>query len=324
MGNIKMKKMEKKGIELNFEDEKSECKSVEIIRKEFYRKFILSIIILSLAILSFSLYMIFFLKLDLSGMFKNLIKITHTNYFTLIIGWFLFATTIFLIAYFLKNLLIKTTPSLIEYVEKESRILGLRFQKRFMSIFLFLLFNSIALIIFILDAFNIIKFDKPPQGLAFKYFFFSYLGFSIVIPIFYAIFNDNIVIKLKNNFEIKLEFDFPIKKSKKHETQLIGIKFKSNKLSTKFDRCGKKIYTTIAQRRWLPGEEKSKLNPYLHFRCFSTPFNFQNQFLNIILALNEWYYYYIVRNLCLRHIPRFLDLYYRERDMEFRKFLTCI
>ncbi|MHA1196270.1 MAG: hypothetical protein ACTSPH_08700 [Promethearchaeota archaeon] len=319
-----MKKEENTDLKFNFEDEKSEIKFSRIIRKEFYKKFFISFIILILVILVYSLYIIFFLESNLLGIFTNLIDLTHYNYFTLIIGWFLFTTTIFLTANFLKTIMIKTTPSLINYVEEESKILGLKFQKNLMSTFLFLLFNSLTLMIFILKVFNIIRFENSPYRLISIYLFLSYLIFSILLPFLYAIFNDNFVIKLKNHFEIKLGFDFSIKKSKKLDTQLIGIKFKSNKLSSKFDKCGKKIYTTIAQRRWLPRKDKSKLSPYLHFRCFSTPFNFQNQFLNMILALNEWYYYYIIRNLCLKHIPKFLDLYYRERDMEFRKFLMCV
>jgi hypothetical protein len=48
------------------------------------------------------------------------------------------------------------------------------------------------------------------------------------------------------------------------------------------------IYSKISEDRWLIRSEPSAISPYLYFEEYSVPFNFQKQFLNIVLALNDW------------------------------------
>ena len=137
-----------------------------------------------------------------------------------------------------------------------------------------------------------------------------------------VLFNDKFIIKLKDNFYIIFDFQFKISKPKKDDANLVGIHLTSNRLSPKNDRCGRVIHSKIAKRRWLSRKKKSKLNPYLHFYEFSTPLNFQKQFLNIALALTEWQNYYGSRVMCFNARTPLNKLESKEKFLDYYIFFT--
>lgn len=103
-------------------------------------------------------------------------------------------------------------------------------------------------------------------------------------------FNDKFVVKLKPNLFVLFNFHYHLRKKRGYDPNLVGIYLTSNRLCSKFNRDGKFAHTKISEVRWLPRKGKANIdiNPFLHFREFSAPINFQKQFLNIALALNEW------------------------------------
>ena len=284
--------------DLIFEDDESTINSIEIIRKEFFKKTIRSLIYIVIIITIYTLYLIITYQPDLFGNDPVLNTISHTAFSNLTIAWSLFSTTIFSIVYLFKLIYMKFTPSLISFIKNESSNIGFEFEKKYNSSLLFLLLNSISISILIYMDFGVIQFHNSPFDLLFQVTFVLYLVLCLVIPVIWALVNDKYIIKLKENFYIIFDFQFKIRKPNEEDSNLVGIRLTSNRLSSKFDKCGKIVYSRISQRRWLSRRKKSRLNPYLYFHEFSTPINFQKQFLNMALALNEWQEYYGSRILC--------------------------
>ena len=293
-----MKFSNRSNSSLSFEDDETNINSIEIIRQEFFKKTIRSLIYIIIVIAIYVIYLIITYQPDLFGNNIILNAISYTAFSHLTIAWILFSTTIFSIVYLFKLLYMKFTPSLISFIKDESSNIGFEFEKKYNSGLLFLMLNSISISIFIYIDFGLIQFHNSAFDLFFQVIFVIYLVLSLVIPIIWALANDKYIIKLKENFYIIFDFQFKIRKPKEEDSNLVGIRLTSNRLSSKFDRCGKIVYSRISQRRWLSRKHKSKLNPYLYFHEFSTPINFQKQFLNMALALNEWQEYYRSRILC--------------------------
>ncbi|MHA1193463.1 MAG: hypothetical protein ACTSP9_14440 [Promethearchaeota archaeon] len=316
-----MKKQKKIYPDLDFENEENTIKSIEVIQKEFFKKTINTLLYI-LSILA--IYITYFLITVNPELFENtfIASINQSYYSNLTIGWSLFSTTTFLFVYFLNIIYLKFTPSLISFIKNESNNLGFDFQKKFNSATVFLLLNSISISMLIYIDFRLIKFEDSPVGRFFIFTISAYLILSLIIPIIWVFFNDKFIIQLKDNFYILFEFQFKIGKPKKDDSNLVGIYLTSNRLSPKNDRCGRVIHSIIAKRRWLSRKKKSKFNPYLHFYEFSTPLNFQKQFLNIALALKEWQNYYGSRVLCFNARTPLNKIESKERFLDYHIFFT--
>ncbi len=316
-----MKKRKTIYHDLDFENEENTIKSIEVIQKEFFKKTINTLLYILIIL---AIYLAYFLITVNPELFENtfIASINQSYYSNLTIGWSLFATTTFLFVYFLKTLYLKYTPSLISFIKNESNNLGFDFQKKFNSASIFLLLNSVSISILIYVDSRLIKFEDSPVGRFFISTISAYLILSLIIPIFLVLFNDKFIIQLKDNFYILFDFQFKIGKPKKDDSNLVGIYLTSNRLSPKNDRCGRVIHSIIAKRRWLSRKKKSKLNPYLYFHEFSTPLNFQKQFLNIALALTEWQNYYGTRIMCFDARTPLNKIDSKERFLDYHLFFT--
>lgn len=273
-------------LDLNFEDDSSALKSMKIIRSEYFKKGVKSLIYIGIVVLIYVLYFIFSFFPNL--MYNQLPEVrVYVSTFTA--GWALFSISVFLVFYLVKLFFQKFTPSLVQFIQKEFKYMGFKLQRSFNSGLLFLMLNSISIALLIYVDFGLIQFDNTFMGFFLQVLFITYLAMSLILPILWGIFNDKYMIKLKNNYYILFDSIYHIRKRKGHDPNLIGITLTSNRLSSRYDRCGKLVHTIISQRRWLSKKKKKiQLNPFLHFYEFSTPFNFQKQFLNITMALNEW------------------------------------
>lgn len=285
-----------KRIELNFENKQGMFDSAKIIRSEYLKKALKSIACI-IAILTVALsYLIFgYLPYLDSNSFNYLISGTYPSGsdvfpLDLTLSWLLFSTSIFLIIYLIRAINLKFTPSLIRYIERETKHIGFEFKKRFESMGLFIILNVVSIIIlFYLDikAFQFLL-NNTYLSIIFRNTFVIYLFMSITLPIIWIFRNDKFVIKVKENVFIQCHLHYNLKKKEDYDPNLLGIILTSNRLCSKFDKSGKYIYSKISEKRWLKKKDNSAISPYLHFQEFSVPYNFQKQFLNITLALNEW------------------------------------
>jgi len=295
-----MKNSLKSVVELNFEDEQSLKNSVKTIKSEYIKKALKSIgyicIVLSIAF-SYLLYCFlpYIEKSFLTGLLATESFNSEGNGFPLILtlSWTLFSTCIFLIVYFIRLTQIKFTPSLIKYIERETKYAGFEFIKKIESIGLFMVLTTISIaILFYIDT-KLIQFNDSFWSIFFQNSLFVYLLISLILPIVFIFKNDKFAIKIKENVFILCNLHYNLRNNKGYDPNLLGIILTSNRLCSKFDRSGRYMHSKISGDRWLVRNEPSNISPYLRFEEYSVPFNFQKQFLNIVLALNEWENNYI-------------------------------
>ena len=290
-----MRNFLKSVTELNFEDEQSIKNSLKTIKSEYIKKALKSILYISivLAVILSNLLYGYFPYIE-KNIFTGLLaseSSTPGGYvlslnFTL--SWTVFSTSIFLIIYFIKLSRVKFTPSLIRYIERETKYAGFEFIKKIESVGLFLLLSTVSIVILFYIDTRLIQFNNTFWSLFFRYSFFAYLLLSLVLPIVFIFRNDKFVIKVKDNLFVLCDLCYNLRKNKEHDPNLLGIILTSNRLCSRFDKSGKYIYSKISEDRWLIRNDSSAISPFLHFEEYSAPINFQKQFLNIVLALNEW------------------------------------
>ncbi len=281
--------------ELNFEDEQGLKDSVKTIRSEYIKKAFKSIIyitVISIVALTYFLYV--YLPYIEKNFFTNLLTTeassSEGNSFplNLTLSWTLFSTCIFLIVYFARLSQVKFTPSLIKYIKKETKFAGFEFIKKIESVglFMFLTTGSIA-VLFYIDT-RLIQFNDNSWSIMFQNSFCIYLLLSLILPIVFIFRNDKFTIKVKDNVFVLFNLHYNVRKNKDYDPNLLGIVLTSNRLCSRFDKSGKLIYSKISEDRWLIRNEPSAISPYFYFEEYSVPINFQKQFLNIVLALNDW------------------------------------
>jgi len=290
-----MRNFLKSVTELNFEDEQGIKNSLKTIKSEYIKKALKSILYISivLAVILSNLLYGYFPYIE-KNIFTGLLaseSSTPGGYvlslnFTL--SWTVFSTSIFLIIYFIKLSQVKFTPSLIRYIERETKYAGFEFIKKIESVGLFLLLSTVSIVILFYIDTRLIQFNNTFWSLFFRYSFFAYLLLSLVLPIVFIFRNDKFVIKVKDNLFVLCDLRYNLRKNKEHDPNLLGIILTSNRLCSRFDKSGKYIYSKISEDRWLIRNNPSAISPFLYFKEYSVPINFQKQFLNIVLALNEW------------------------------------
>lgn len=279
-----------KNTNLNFEDEQGISNSIRLLKSEFVIKAVKACIYLTIIVL----ICIGYILLQPQMAFIHYIRVNtysqHSVKLTLTIGWTLFSTAIFLTAYIIKYIQVRFTPSIIKYMKEELNYLGYEFKKKYSSGLLFVLMNSISIILMTYMDLQVFVFNNTLQSILFRNFVIGYLFFSIVIPIVWLGLNDKYVIKIKENFYILFDFNFSLRKRHGHSPAFLGITLSSNRLCSRFNKPGKNVHTKICEIRWLPreGTKIKKISPFLHFHEFSVPVNLQKQVLNVILALREW------------------------------------
>ncbi|MFW9772848.1 MAG: hypothetical protein ACFFEO_11890 [Candidatus Thorarchaeota archaeon] len=283
-------KNEKTYVDIDFEDENRIVDSLKIIKAEYYRKAIKAFISIVLILSIYLIYLILYFQPNI--ILNNEVYVsTIRNYsFNLTVGWAFFSISLFVIIYLIKLIRLKFTPSLICFLKKEVKNVGFEVKKRFTSSLLFIILNTGAIALLLYIDFGVIQFDGSQFSGFIQSFIVLYLIISIALPISWIFLNDKFIVKLKPNLSILFDFHYRLRKKRGYDPNLVGIYLTSNRLCSKFNRDGKFVHTKISEVRWLPrkGKASIELNPFLHFREFSGPTNFQKQFLNIALAINEW------------------------------------
>jgi len=213
--------------------------------------------------------------------------------FNLTINWTVFSLSAFLFFYVIKILIMRITPFLKEQIRNDINALGFIIKEKRKSVIFFVILNSISVLLLLLIELDIIYFNTLALNTLFKGFLITYLFLSMLIPILLRFSYDGLSVTLKDKYNVSIKPYYKIRRVKTKDSQLIGIFITSNKIASKFNKNKKSLYTQIAKSRWLPRKRKSiiskyRLSPFLRFHEFSTPVNFQKQFLNLALALQDW------------------------------------
>ena len=213
--------------------------------------------------------------------------------FNLTINWTVFSLSAFLFFYLIKILIMRITPFLKEQIRNDINALGFIIKEKRKSVIFFVILNSISVLLLLLIELDIIYFNTLALNTLFKGFLITYLFLSMLIPILLRFSYDGLSVTLKDKYNVSIKPYYKIRRVKTKDSQLIGIFITSNKIASKFNKDKKSLYMQIAKSRWLPRKRKSiiskyRLSPFLRFHEFSTPVNFQKQFLNLALALQDW------------------------------------
>ncbi len=210
-----------KRIELNFENEQGMYDSAKIIRSEYLKKALKSIAYIVVILTVALSYLIFgYLPTLNSKSFNYLISGTYPlgSYMfslNLTLSWALFSTSIFLIIYLTRAIYLKFTPSLISYIERETKHIGFEFKKRYESVGLFIILNFVSIVIlFYLDIYAL-YFNNTYLSVLFRNTFVVYLFISITLPIIWIFKNDKFVIKVKENVFIQCDLHYSLSKKKR-------------------------------------------------------------------------------------------------------------
>jgi hypothetical protein len=199
-------------------------------------------------------------------------------------------TSVYLIFYLSKSLFIKETPIVMNYIKKELKTLDLKIKHNFLSEKSFGLLTSCSLILLLLIDLRIIKtynkvvYDWIQIILATLFFL------NLIIPILLGFYYDRYKVQLINDYHIKLDVQYSLKKQK---SQTFSIFMTSSRLSSKINPMGFKLYKKIIQYRWLPNKNnkfitKKRITPFLRFFEYSSLINFKYNLLNLALALKDW------------------------------------
>jgi hypothetical protein len=213
--------------------------------------------------------------------------------FTFTLNWTIFSGGTFLIIFLTKIISLRVTPSLKEHIKNEINSVGFKIQDKKTSWIVFLILNSISILLSFLIEAKMIIFNGPLLTSFLTIVFIIYMVIGLSIPIIWCFSYDGLIVKLKDKYQIFIHPSYKVQKNEDKVSQLIGIYLTSNKIAMKFNSNEKKIYKRIAEDRWLPRKRistisKYRWSPFLKFYEFSTPSNLQKQFLNIIFALQEW------------------------------------
>ncbi|GAG24708.1 unnamed protein product, partial [marine sediment metagenome] len=255
-------------VKLNFEDEQSLEDSVKIIRSEYIKKAIKSLMYIAIVLSVALTYLLYgYLPYIESNFFTNLLT---TESFSpggngfplnLTLSWTLFSTCIFLIVYFFRSSQNKFTPSLIKYIEQETKYAGFELIKKIESVGLFMVLTAVSIAIFFYIDLRFIQFNNTFWSIFFQHSFFFYLLVSLVLPIVFIYRNDKFAIKIKDNVFVLCNLHYNLRKNKNYDPSLLGIILTSNRLCSKFDKSGKYIYSKISEDRWLLRNEPSTISP---------------------------------------------------------------
>ncbi len=293
MEGFKITKYNKNSVDLDFDIEENISNSYNIIRSEHRKrsikllKYLIPVVIVLIVYFTI-IYPLYLVPDDSAG-----ITTLQPYNFNLTINWTLFSIGFYLIFYFLKEALMKVTPSLQQHLEKEINNIGFNLRVNNKSWIVFLILNSISVLLLLLVELNIINFNTFILKTIFRGFIIIYLSISMAVPLLWRFLYDRLSVKIKNKYRIFLNPYYKLQKRKAKDFQILGIYLTSNRIASRFNKNKKGLFKKIASMRWLPRKRnytiyKYSWSPFLRFNEFSTPSNFQKQFLNIVLALQEW------------------------------------
>ncbi|MHA1241790.1 MAG: hypothetical protein ACTSQU_13560, partial [Promethearchaeota archaeon] len=146
-------------VDLNFEDQQGLEDSVKIIRSEYIKKARKSVLYIAIVLSIALTYLIYAYLPYIEGNFFTNLLATESfssggNSFplNLTLSWTFFSTCIFLIVYFIRLSQVKFTPSLIKYIERETKYAGFEFIKKIESVGLFMVLTAVSItILFYID-----------------------------------------------------------------------------------------------------------------------------------------------------------------------------
>jgi len=282
MGGSKIKSKDDNLSIVDLEDKDNILEFFGIIRKEYFRHFFK---------VNFLIIFLFVIYIVVQTLSNHFLPYDWGFILNSVVIWILFL--IYLVIHFFQLSTTKFSPTVVNFLKRELFKVDFEIQKKYKTEESFFLFNSFSILIFLLFNFMMYYSNNEFTTSLIIRLITIYIFSSIIIPSVLGVLHDKFLVKLKNQYFIKIDLQFKLIKHKEVESKMIRIYMTSNRLCLKSNRRGFILHKEISAKRWLP--KKRNLislaiyrRSYLQFHEFSTFINIKEHFLNLVSAIREW------------------------------------
>ncbi|MBN1214506.1 MAG: hypothetical protein JXA99_03595 [Candidatus Lokiarchaeota archaeon] len=260
----------------------------ELMKREFIdtlkvRAFVLISIILY-AIMAFYLFP-YVLSGELYIYESTFIEIIYIS-----LNWTLIIVFAYLLFLFVKLYFYRSIKRFVHYIKKDVFSLGFTLKNLHIGLNSFIIIN-IAFYFFCIICRELIYSLARTNYFFIFLFFIIFLILCVFLPVIFGFYQFKIKIPLKNKKHLKVNFRFKYSVIY-DEYDDIFLYLRTNRVCLKLKKIKSKNYQEISKKNWFPqyGRFKflTKVNIFHYFFEFSTPINFQNKILNLLLALKDW------------------------------------
>ena len=278
-----MMSQNRKVPEINFENNENATQFFTLIKTEYLKNLYQTYFWLIILVMMYVVYVIF------TTPFNHIVTKFIADQ---VIIWILFSFYLFI--HFFNLSYVRFTPTMINFLENELRMLDYKIQRKFKLRPSNFLFTCFSIIVFTFLTISIYYYSNNNNVISLiMRLLIVYIFIGITIPVLRGRLHDIFLVNLRNSYFVRIELQLKLIKHKEVESQMVKIFMTSNKLGPKADQSGHALYNKISEKRWLQRRDNRILprvifRKYLLFHEYATLINFKEHFMNIVSAIREW------------------------------------
>lgn len=269
--------------EINFENNENATQFFTLIKTEYLKNLYQTYFWLIILIMMYVVYLLFITPFN-----HTIIKFIADQ----VIIWILFSFYLFI--HFFNLSYVRFTPTIINFLENELRMLDYKIQRKYKIRPSNFLFTCFSIIVFTFLTISIYYYSNNNNVISLiMRLLIVYIFIGITIPVLRGRLHDIFLVNLRNSYFVRIELQLKLIKHKEVESQMVKIFMTSNNLGPKADQSGYALYNKISEKRWLQRRDNRILSRvisrnYLFFHEYATLINFKEHVMNIVSAIREW------------------------------------